>query len=59
MNNNFKDKKLPPNGNVRGIRSNFISCMCYDIKNDEFVFIHNLDMREPFIRFIPEMYLNL
>lgn len=48
---------LPSNNNVRSFRSNFISCVCYDIKAEEFVFVHDLDIRKPFDRFIPEWYL--
>ncbi len=48
-----KNNESSQDDTIRGIRNNFISCMCYDIKNNEFVFVYDLDMRKPLIRFIP------
>lgn len=63
MNIKFKNESTiesyPSNDNHRGIRSNFISCMCYDTETDDFVFVEDLDMRKRPIRFIPEWLLRL
>lgn len=48
---------LPSNNNSRSIRSNFISCMCYDLKNNEFIFVEDFDIRKSLTRFIPEIFL--
>lgn len=45
------------NTNIRGNRSNYISCNCYDLDNNEIVFVEDLDLRKPFTRFVPEWYL--
>ena len=45
------------NTNSKGNRSNYISCNCYDLDNNEIVFLENLDLRKPFTRFVPEWYL--
>lgn len=47
--------------NVRGIRSNFYTCICLDSETDNWI-LKEIDMREPIIRYIPEWmvieYLN-
>ena len=53
-------KQLTPQNTceaVRGLRSNFISCMCYDLETEQMVFVEDLDMRNPIERYIPEWYL--
>lgn len=44
---------------VRGLRSNFISCMCYDLETEEMVFVESLDMRKPIERYVPAWYWKL
>lgn len=44
--------------NTRGIRSNFITTICYDTVKDEWVMM-TLDMREPMDRYIPEWFLKI
>jgi hypothetical protein len=55
-------KQLTPQNteeNVRGLRSDFISCMCYDLETEQMVFLEDLDMRKPIDRYIPEWYLKV
>lgn len=40
--------------NIKGNRCYFISCNCYDLENECWVFVEDLDIRKPFERFIPE-----
>ena len=40
------------NTNMRGIMSNFITTLCFDIVENEYV-IKTLDLREPIDRYIP------
>ena len=56
--NGSEIKTVVSAGNVRGKRSNFIGCMCYDTKTDVFVFV-DLDLRKPFTRYIPEWLLKV
>jgi hypothetical protein len=41
------------NKTIRGVRSNFISCECYDTQDEVWVFVEDLDMRKPLDRYIP------
>jgi hypothetical protein len=63
INIKFKNKSTTKtsssNDTCRGVRSNFISCVCYDSENDDFVFVEDLDLRKRPIRFIPEFMLNI
>ena len=54
--NNSALKSIETENNRRGIRSNFITCMCYDTIDDEYT-MRTLDMREPIDRYIPEWLL--
>lgn len=49
---------IPLTNNVRGNRSKLISCICYDIQNNEFVFVEDLDCTKPFDRFVSEWMIN-
>ena len=52
----IKSKTDTKNTNRRSIRSNFITCMCYDTIDDEYT-MKTIDMREPIERYIPEWLL--
>ena len=54
--NNSTLKSIETENNRRGIRSNFITCMCYDTSDDEFI-MKTLDLREPIDRYVPEWLL--
>ena len=54
--NNSALKSIETENNRRGIRSNFITCMCYDIIDDEYT-MRTLDVREPIDRYVPEWLL--
>lgn len=50
---------IESNSNQRGNRSNFVTIMCYDVFNNEWV-LKTLNTREPIGRYIPEwMYTEL
>ena len=51
--NNSTLKSIETENNRRGIRSNFITTICYDAIENKYVWV-TLDMREPLGRFIPE-----
>lgn len=48
VNNNIIKQLTPQNTCevTRGLRSNFISCMCYDLETEQMVFVEDLDMRK-------------
>ena len=46
------------NNNVRGVRGNFISCVCYDTEDEVWCFVEDLDMRKPLDRYIPEWIMD-
>jgi hypothetical protein len=52
--NKSKIETIDAPKSIRGVRSNFINCVCYDIQDDCWVFVIDLDLRKPFDRFIPE-----
>lgn len=54
--NNSALKSIETENNRRGIRSNFITCMCYDIIDDKYT-MRTLDVREPIDRYVPEWLL--
>jgi len=51
--NGSEIKSIHTNNNIRGERSHFYTCNCYDIETDTWI-IKTIDMREPIERFIPE-----
>ena len=44
--------------NIRGVRSNFISCVCYDTEDEIWVFVEDLDMRKPLDRYVPKWIMD-
>ena len=40
------------NTNMRGIMSNFITTLCFDIVENEYI-VKTLDLREPIDRYVP------
>ena len=49
---NIKTIKTSIN-NIRGERSNFITCICYDVQDNEWI-LKTLDIRKSIDRYIPE-----
>ncbi len=49
--------KTDTNTNKRGIRSNFITTVCFDTVENEYV-IKTLDLREPIDRYVPAYFMS-
>ena len=53
----IKSQTDTKNTNRRGIMSNFITTLCFDIVENEYI-VKTLDLREPIGRYIPAYFMS-